>query len=77
MESYSYPPQFDAIMALATRLPVIDCVAIAAKCGVIYGRALTSSLTHYDIVEAVFSEGDFAQFCDLVAKAAQGDDALG
>ena len=74
METYSHPvsAEFDKAMASAKRLPIAECIDLAAQCGVIYNAALASTLTHYDILEVVWSEGDFALFCDLITSRVSG-----
>lgn len=74
METYSHPvsPEFDQAMALAALLPITDCIGLAAQCGVVYSVALAPTLTHYEILEAVWSEGDFARLCDLLTGRISG-----
>lgn len=55
-------------MALAALLPIVDCIELAARCGVTYNVALAPTLTHYDILESVWSEGDFKSLLDLLTS---------
>jgi hypothetical protein len=68
MEFYSFPnsPEFDATLAAARHLSIIDCIALAAQCGVVYNPVLAPHLTHYDILETVWVEGDFTLFRQLL-----------
>lgn len=68
MEHYSYPvsPEFDKAMALAKQISIVDCIDLATQCGVRYDPALALTLTHYDILEAVWTEGDFKLLCQLL-----------
>lgn len=60
--------EFAKILALSQQLAIIECIALAARCGVIYNPALANSLEHYELVETVMLEGDFGLFGQLLAQ---------